>query len=531
MLKVLLKKQFAEIFRNYFYDPKKNRVRSRGGVIAMFALFCILIFGLIGGMFAMLSLSLCEGLATQGLGWLYFLVMGSLSVLLGTFGSVFNTYSTLYLAKDNDFLFSMPIPVRTILTARLLSVYLLGSVYALLVIAPASIVYWILSPGAAVVIGSILFSLLITLIVFLLSCALGYAVARISLKLKNKSVATLLVSIAFLVLYYVFYFRANDLIRLLIANAALYGERIRGSAYILYLFGAVGVGDPVAAAAFTAATALLCFLTLRLLSRSFIRIATSTGAARGKERRTREARQKSAGAALLSKEAGRFVSSANYMLNCGMAVLLLPACGIALLLKGPDILQALGGVFSGIPDAAAVMIASAICMVATMNSSAAPSVSLEGKSLWLVQSLPVKPFAVLLAKLRLQILLTLVPMVFCLICAVIRLRPGAAAGASLSAVCLIFGVFEAAFGLFWGVRMPNLAWTNETVPIKQSGSVMITTFTSWVFPILMGGGYLLFGHFIGAAAWMGIFCLAFAAAAAALILWLRGRGAEILSSL
>ena len=30
MLKTLLKKQMAEIFRNYFYDPKKNKMRSRG---------------------------------------------------------------------------------------------------------------------------------------------------------------------------------------------------------------------------------------------------------------------------------------------------------------------------------------------------------------------------------------------------------------------------------------------------------------------------------------------------------------------
>ena len=29
MLKILLKKQIAEIFRSYFYDAKKNRARSK----------------------------------------------------------------------------------------------------------------------------------------------------------------------------------------------------------------------------------------------------------------------------------------------------------------------------------------------------------------------------------------------------------------------------------------------------------------------------------------------------------------------
>ena len=60
------------------------------------------------------------------MGWLYFALMGLLAVLLGAFGSVFNTYSGLYLAKDNDLLLSMPIPVNTLMASRLLSVYLMG---------------------------------------------------------------------------------------------------------------------------------------------------------------------------------------------------------------------------------------------------------------------------------------------------------------------------------------------------------------------------------------------------------------------
>ena len=55
------------------------------------------------------------------------------------------------------------------------------------------------------------------------------------------------------------------------------------------------------------------------------------------------------------------------------------------------------------------MLTAALCMLASMNDMAAPSVSLEGKSLWLLQSLPVTPWQVLRAKLRLQLLLTAIP--------------------------------------------------------------------------------------------------------------------------
>ena len=59
MLKTLLKKQMAEIFRNYFYDPKKNKMRSRGATIAYIALYVLLMAGVLGGMFALLAVGIC----------------------------------------------------------------------------------------------------------------------------------------------------------------------------------------------------------------------------------------------------------------------------------------------------------------------------------------------------------------------------------------------------------------------------------------------------------------------------------------
>ena len=47
--------------------------------------------------------------------------------------------------------------------------------------------------------------------------------------------------------------------------------------------------------------------------------------------------------------------------------------------------------------------------LASMNFMTAPSVSLEGKSLWLLQSLPVEPWRIFRAKIRMQFLLTDLP--------------------------------------------------------------------------------------------------------------------------
>lgn len=113
-------KQLSEIFRAYLYDAKKNKTRSKGATAAYIVLFVLIMAGMLGGMFTYLSLSICEPLSAAGMDWLYFALMGLIAILLGSFGSVFNTYSGLYLAKDNDLLLSMPIPVGVIMTARLL---------------------------------------------------------------------------------------------------------------------------------------------------------------------------------------------------------------------------------------------------------------------------------------------------------------------------------------------------------------------------------------------------------------------------
>ena len=232
MLKQLVKKQMAEIFRSYLYDAKKNKKRSKGAVILYFALFALLMVGVLGGMFAFVALMLCEDMAAANMGWLYFTLMGLMAIFMGAFGSVFNTYSSLYLAKDNDLLLSLPIPLRVIVASRLVTVYLMGLMYSAMVILPAVIVYWIqVAHSAAVIAGGLLLTVLISLIVLLLSCLLGWVVAKISLKLKHKGITTVLVSLVAIGLYYFIYFKAQTVIADLVANAAVYGAKIKGAAY------------------------------------------------------------------------------------------------------------------------------------------------------------------------------------------------------------------------------------------------------------------------------------------------------------
>ena len=519
MLKLLLKKQLLEIFQVYYYDAKKNKARSKVSTVLHFLLFALLIFGLLGGIFTFLAVKLCPPLLAAGMDWLYFALMGLISVLLGAFGSVFNTYAGLYLPKDNDLLLSMPIPVSALVGARLAGVYLMGLLYSAIVILPA-------------VLGGLLLTLLISVFVLTISCMLGWVVARISQKLKHKSLITVLVSLAVICGYYFVYFKAQTMIQQLLTNAAVYGAQIKGTAYPVYLFGSVGVGDVRASVIVSTAVAVLFGLMWLLLSHSFLQIATAAGKAAHRAYRETRSRQRSTNTALLCREFSRFAASPSYMLNCGLGTFLMPVCGIAVLWKGGELFAVLDVIFAETPDSIPFLLCVMLCSLASMNFMTPPSVSLEGKSLWLLQSLPVEPWRVFQAKIRMQLLLTGLPLLLCVGCtaAVYPLHP-----MRLLMLLLFAGSYTllmALVGLFFGVKMPTLTWTSEIMPIKQGAPVVITLFCGFGYMVLLFVGFMLLpGWMLGFLGYMSCFVGANLLLSVPIYLWLRKQGAARFSAL
>ena len=527
IVKLLLRKQLKEIFRSYFYNPKTNKKRSVFSTAIWFVFFALVMVGLLGGIFTYLALTLAKPLGAVGMGWLYYVLMTLIAILLGVFGSVFNTYSGLYLAKDNDLLLSLPIEPTAIMTSRLLGVYLMGLMYSAVVLLPTVIVGWICMPLTPMrVVGGLLLILLTSVFVLILSCLLGWVVARVSLKLKNKNIVVVLLSLVFIGLYYFFYFKASEYIRDLVANAVVYGDAVREKAWFVYQLGRIGEGNLAAMVLFFGIVALMAMLMWIVLKRSFLSIATATGKTERRVYRERAVRQKTAQQALYEKEYRRFLSSANYMLNTGLGTVVLLLGGIALIWKGRDLVELFQMLFEGSVEAVAVLLATVVCFAASMNEMAAPSVSLEGKNLWIAKSLPVSARDCLMAKLKLQLRLTTIPTLFCSACAATTLSGDALLTATVVGVPVLFSVLMACFDLTIGTARANVRWTNEISPIKQSLAVIIALFGGWVFSLLPGGAYLLLRDRLPYWAYLTLVLAVFAAATALLLLWIRTRGAK-----
>ncbi len=532
MLKVLIKKQLAEVFKSYFFDAKKNKMRSKAAVAGWFVFFAVVMVGFLGGLFSFLAFSICGSFVAAGMGWMYFLMLGGIAIVLGAFGSVFNTYSGLYLAKDNDLMLSLPIPVRYIMASRLINVYLMGTLYSATVFIPTLIVYWIVAgiTASRVVCGIIMF-LAISIIVMILSCLLGWVVAKVSLKLKNKSFISVIIALVFFGAYYFLYFKANGFIRELIMNAETYAERIKGAAYALFLFGRMGEGAWIPTLITFAAALAVFALVWYLMSRSFISIATDAGKTEKVKYVEKTARQKSVFGAFLGKEFGRFTKSPSYMLNCGLGVLLLPAGGVLMLIKGAQVCETIEKVFETKPGSAAAFVCAVLCMVAAMNDMAAPSVSLEGKSIWIPQSLPINPGTALRAKAALQIILTGIPMFFAAVCTALVVNASVAVKLLICVLSLSYVLFSAFCETAINLKMPVMSWTSEIAPIKQSGAVMLSLFGGWAVSLALCGIYLLVGYKLGAALYLSIWTVLFLVGSLVVLRWLDKTGSRIFANL
>lgn len=531
MLKVLLKKQLLELNRNFFYDPKKGRVRSKASSIAFIALYAFVMLFVMGTIFVAMAVSLCGPLHEKSLDWLYFALFGIIAVALGLFGSVFNTFASLYQAKDNDLLLSLPVPVRIVLVVRLAGVYLMGLMFSALVLLPGIVVYIVtVGLGAGIIIGGLLLMLTVSLIVLVLSCALGWVVAKINARLKNKSFITVIVSLAFIAGYYYVYFNAYSLLNNMLANIDTVSQTIRGSVYPLYLLGRMGIGDPLATLVVLVATALLLALVWWILARSFYRLATTPGNASKTVYRERAAVLRSQSAALLAREAGHLKSSPTYMLNCCLGSFMMVVVAVAACFKGTWLIGVLNSAFGDAAGLPGVLICGGICMLASTNIVSAPSVSLEGRSLWLAQSLPVSAWQCLRAKLWLHVLVTGIPALICSVFGVVLAWNGDIIEA-VAAILLpqAFVVFGAELGLAINLKRPNLTWSNEAMVVKQSLGVLVTMLVGWIYTILLVVLGIVMADFSGY--YLAGFTVLTSAIALLIHRWIRRRGSEIFAAL
>ncbi|MDY5016104.1 MAG: hypothetical protein SO063_08595, partial [Eubacteriales bacterium] len=140
------------------------------------------------------------------------------------------------------------------------------------------------------------------------------------------------------------------------------------------------------------------------------------------------------------------------------------------------------------------LVIAAASFLAVMTLLTAPSISLEGRRLWILRSLPVESSTILLSKVAANLVVGLPPLALLSAAAIFVLPMDAPMAFLVFLLPQLFQIFAAVFGLCANLWMPRFDWVNETVVVKQSGSVLLAMFGGMALVLAGCIAYALLGR-------------------------------------
>lgn len=474
LVKIKLLSLVSSLGRN-FGGKSGKRIPSVIKYVLMAALYLyvMIVFGLLFG-FIFSSLAVFEEI---GLGWLYFAVYAILAIVLMAVGSTAAAKAQIFDAKDNDLLLSMPIRPWEIIVSRLLLLIVINFVYMLVVLVPAAAV-WAMDIGFTVMSGIAFIVISAALILFstALGMLLGWFIALISRKTAKKTLVSTVFTLAFLAVYFYIYTSAQRYLALFIENSEEIAASMRAFLPLYWLSNAISEGNILYLLLSAVILVLPFALAVWIISKTFNKIiADSKATVRIKEKKT-DYNIVSPQKALLRREVARLFSSSVYLINSGLGVVMGIVAAVVLVIKKEYVLQLMSSIEDMDSDFMAAMILIGGAYLMSMVMFTAPSVSLEGKTLWILKSLPVSPKAVLMSKIRLH-LMALLPMVILLwLAANICFYIDPVFLIVSLVILLAYALLTANIGLIENLRHPKLDWQNEAMAVKSSMSVGLTVF-------------------------------------------------------
>ena len=520
---------FAGIFRKH--RVKKKTSKKAAVFIALFALYLAFTFMLFLGM---MFNTLIDPFFEAEIGWFYFSMAGISVFALCFFGIVFMAQPQLFNARDNELLLSMPVKPSAILAGRLSALLLVEYIFAAVILVPAFMVFLTKGYIAEVpTLGVVFFfvtAFLIPLLALSLGCIIGWIIALIAARItRGKTIIMIVLSVGFLGAYMWFASRLNNYINVLADRGADMAEEMRRTLPPIYHLGASNAEGSISSFIIFTLCAIVPFVIMcALLSASFTKMTTGGRSAKKVEYREQTARVSGPRAALLIKELWRFWSLPTYILNASLGVIATIIATVVLIVHPSVITNTLEQFIEIVPiiDMGLVGII-ALGSIAALNNVSAPSISLEGKQLWFLKSLPLAPGDILLMKAVMHVVICGIPTFLAgVVCIFVLPVIGFLPIMLILILPMSITVMFALIGIALNLRFPRFDWTNPIQPVKQGLSSMLTLFGGIALIFTLIFVYAFISYFITIEIFLLLCAAAASAVSAALYYYLINKGSR-----
>lgn len=417
------------------------------------------------------------------------------TVVITMIEGIYKTQGILFDSKDSDLLFSLPIKKSTIFFARIFKLLVFQYLYNLLFMLPAFAVYvYFEKPGISFYLISIIMTFLIPIIPTIISALLGSIIKAISVKFKSqKLIQVLFTTIVFIGIFFLS-FKLKDIISSVVQNAMSINNTLTNIYYpaklYIQLIQDFKIQDFLMLLTINIIPAILFIYIASINYFKVISKSKETSNSKKRKKNTRNIKTKSKIQSLVFKELKRYFSSTVYIFNTAFGIILMLVITITLcvnldgtinaVLEGEDIGLTMEQIKSYIPKIYFQIVIYTACMTSITSSS----ISLEGKSLYILKTIPVETRKIFKAKIITSNIITMPIMFISEIIFFIAFKPEIKDIIFILFATIIMPTLTAIIGLLVNLKHPKLNASSDTEVVKQSASSGISVLIGMVLGML-----------------------------------------------
>jgi ABC-2 type transport system permease protein len=276
--------------------------------------------------------------------------------------------------------------------------------------------------------------------------------------------------------------------------------------------------------AIVAVTASAFVAVYSILDKTFIKISTVKKGVTKVKYKGGSLKENNVTVALVKKERAHFASLPMYIMNAALGSIFSVIAAGFVAVSGGELVESfmLSGFSIEIIELFVIMLSLSFV---SLNIISAPSISLEAKTIWLLQSLPVDPSRIMLAKAWNHFLITEVGVLIIGMSAAIFLPISIAAKLLVFITPTLFNAFCALFGVYINLLLPKFNWINETMAVKQGISTLVCMFVPMGIVALYLLPYLFrLAEYISLVVYTVIFAVLIIVASFVIYRYLTGKG-------
>ena len=476
--------------QNYLLRPRK-RNRNKDGKLAPINPIVVLIpFLALVYVSVVYSYMFMSSLPTEQ-SYLVLYLMAGVTIILCLFYGISLAMGSLFAFKDFDMLMSLPLKSNIVVLSKLVSFYVMELMYSLFTFIPSLIIYGIrVSAGFVYYFLGIIGALFLPVIPVIFASLIAVVIRKLAGMTKHHNLWANLLSIVAFAAFMIAIFSMSSLSDSQAAN--VFGQ----IGTVLKVFPNVewylrGILEPN----------LLWFLLsllmniviggvfVYLFSPTIVKINSSiTDTYHVKNFKLGRQQRNSVIKTLFHKEVKRFLGNFMYMMNTAVGEIMFIIFAVYLVLNKSNLLTLLHQMGIVKTNQVVLLIVIAVAtFTGLMCSISGVSISLEGKNLWLLKTLPVRTQDIFLAKILLSEVVVLIPSLVGFMIIAIVFQFNWLYWLIGIGYLLAMSFFVSGGYLVVNLLLPKLNFDRDIVVIKQSAST---------FVCVMGGMVLSIGLFV-----------------------------------